>query len=1337
MQSIFKLSVYRLTLGKAPPKTHVFRRIMFFSCCMLGLLAQAVGAADSPSVSSTRVTANDFALVQSGSAATIVYSSADAKVVEIAAGLFADDVQRVSSVRPAVATSVSGVSGPLVLIGTIGKSPILDSLIAAGKVDVSKIQGGWERYRIEVIKDPFAGVSQALVIAGSDRRGTAYGVFSLSEAMGVSPWYWWADAAVQTMSSIYVDATPFTSDQPTVRYRGIFINDEDWGISPWAKKNFDTTSNGGVGDIGPKTYAKVFELLLRLKANYIWPAMHPVTKAFNHYADDPVVADNYAIVMGSSHAEPMLRDNDYEWYNDIDPATITTGTTGKTWSSEGSYNYSAYPNDPTNLVYRYWDARAASNGIYENVWPLGKRGIGDSAMPEGSNNNNKAGWLNTIFTAQRQILSTRVNGDVTKVPQMFTPYKEVLDIYNTGLVNVPDDVTLGWPDDNFGYIRRLSNSTEQLRSGGGGVYYHVSYWGSPLDYLWVCTTPPALIWEEMTKAYAYNCGRVWILNVGDIKPSEIDMEFFLRLAWNVNRYDENAQTTWLTEWATREFGAANAASIASVLNDYYQLGYTRKPEHMNWKDTDPLSPSGPYPLFSNVHYGDESAMRLAKYADVLQRANAIYSALPSSQQTAFYETVLYPIRGADGMNRKYLNAGRAYVASAQGRNSVATRNAASQQGYSDILSETTTYNQTNASGKWNYMMSAAPHGLAGQPTLPTVPTLTTGTLGIAIEGNFTPSYLPAPTATNTIILNAATSGTVTSPMVVTTIGGLAAIYTPNGTGTAATAGAAGSGWATYTFNVATTGTYTLACEVNCPTANDDSFFIQFDTATSGTWNNLSNNGVWSWATYGTIPLTSGTHTLKVNQREDGAAMAAMKLTSGSSTIVEDSLLSGFQFPEFNVFTRRSYFLDLFNTGTNSVSWQITTANPWILISKTSGSTTSEDRLQVSIDWSKVPHTGNVTSSLTVASGGKSLVIPVNVWIPADALPVTSAFVEDNHAVAVETEHYSGLTSGTDAAWVKLPGLGSGDGAMFVSPPTAASRAAVSDIVNTSPCLQYNVYLRQSGTVTVAAEAIPTLPINTTMGLRYAVSFDNNTPQIVDMSRPSGSGGGDTWSRSVLRNRIEYTTTHTLSTAGAHTLKVWMADPGVVLDRFVISSSALPYTVQGPPETVAVSHGTLTVNAGDTYSTQTGQVTVYDALSNKGTVNASSGSLTFSGNVVNDNTLRLYGGAQLSVSGTFVNNGILDMMTWNGTLPVNFVNNGTVLDRSAVRVREINVAGTDIQISIESYLGHNYQLQRRDSLTSATWQNVGEPQQGTNSVHTFTDPGPTTAPSRFYRVLVSP
>jgi hypothetical protein len=623
---------------------------MSFKSILLALLFVTANlyAADCPPVNGTAQGTNDFALVQFGRAATILFDDADAKVVGLTADLFAADIQRVSGVLPVVTNHLTGAGNRIVLIGTIGHSANLDRLIASGKINVKAIQGGWERYQIEVVENPLPGVTRALVIAGSDRRGAAYGVFSLSAAMGVSPWYWWADVPPHTKSEIYISNEKFVSPEPAVRYRGIFLNDEDWGLRPWAAKTFEPEN----GCIGPKTYAKIFELLLRLRANYLWPAMHPGTRPFNSFPTNREIADAYAIVMGSSHCEQMLRDNVGEW----DEKTF------------GEYNFVT---NPTGVL-KYWEQRVRENGKFENVYTLGMRGIHDGAMPGGGTEREKAARLHVIIGDQREMLARLVNTNLAQVPQIFCPYKEVLPLYRLA-PDIPDDITLVWPDDNFGYIRQFSDARERARSGGAGVYYHVSYYGRPNDYLWLCTTPPALIAEEMTKAYDYGANKIWILNVGDLKPAELDIEFFLNLAWNPHAWNGTNTYDLLEKQIARDVSPEFASVLSFFMRGYYRLNFQRKPEHM---------------MHTNLFSPAEALERVQQWKGLASWFDFVQTNIPPASRDAYFELIGYPVRAAAAMNEKYL--------------------AASKPAADEIRRLTDRYNNQIAGGKWRYMMSDNP-----------------------------------------------------------------------------------------------------------------------------------------------------------------------------------------------------------------------------------------------------------------------------------------------------------------------------------------------------------------------------------------------------------------------------------------------------------------------------------------------------------------------------------------------------------------------------------------------------------------------------------------------------
>lgn len=630
------------------------------------------------------------------------YSAGDAKVVEFTAKALAGDMEMVTGAKSAVSSSAP--AGNAILAGTLGHSELIDSLIRTGKLDASKISGKWESYLANIVENPFPGVARALVIAGSDRRGTAYGMTALSEAIGVSPWVWWADVVPQVRPHVYVSPGLHIEPTPGVKYRGIFINDEDWGMLPWASKTYADTP----GKIGPQAYARIFQLMTRLRANYCWPAMHRATQAFDIDPQNKVVADEHAIVMGSSHHEPMLRNT-----SEYDPKV------------RGPYNYWTNRSE----VFKFWETRVKETAEYENIYTVGMRGLDDDGMlaPAGTSIGEKAEMIqNEIIPDQRKMLAKHFSRDPADVPQTFVPYKEALLQYRSGL-KLPDDVTLVWPDDNHGYIRQLSTLREQRRSGGSGVYYHLSYWGAPEDYLWLCTTPPVLVREEMTKAWDYDAKRVWIVNVGDLKPGEIGMEFFLDLAHDPEKYRNFDQRVWLQGWATRTFGPARGDAIGDVLNEHYRLNQMVRPEHLNVNDSH----------ISAVDRGDESQRRVDAFKALADAADKIYGLIPLPQRSAYYQLVLYPVRASAAQNVKILQAERSRLYAAQGRMSTNAIALEAQGAYQTVKNETAYYNLAMSGGKWQRMMWDHPRNLQvfGPPAVGKVDPPAGGTFGIAVEGD--------------------------------------------------------------------------------------------------------------------------------------------------------------------------------------------------------------------------------------------------------------------------------------------------------------------------------------------------------------------------------------------------------------------------------------------------------------------------------------------------------------------------------------------------------------------------------------------------------------------------
>ena len=593
----------------------------------------------------------------------IVVNPSDAPLVKKVATVLSEDIERVTGVSPKVVAEVT--EDPVVILAT------LEGAKAFG-VDADELRGAWERYKI-VTK------GKRLVIVGSDPRGAAYGALHVSERIGVSPWYWFADVPVQKKASLDYKEN-YTSTSPTIRYRGIFINDEDWGLQTWAARNFEKD----LDDIGPKTYDKVCELLLRLKANMLAPAMHSCTGAFYSHPESQKVAAEWGIMITTSHCEPLLFNNaaKSEWDKAVD----------------GEWNY--LTNKET--IWKKFDDRLRETAQYDNIYTTGMRGLHDEAMKGSTDPIVRARTLETVFADQRQILETHKGKPATEIPQIFVPYKETLDIYDAGL-RVPDDITLVWPDDNYGYMKRVSNASERLRKGGSGVYYHLSYLGTPHDNLWIATTAPVLMYEELKKAYDSGADRYWLLNVGDIKPMEMEVQHFFDMAWNLSAFNYENVNRYQAQWLASLYGKKYEKDFQEILDTYYRLAWDRKPEFMGYEMEWDSQENN---LLHDTDFSFETGsaqQRLADYQRISDRIDAIMQQLPAESQPSFFEIIAYSVKSAYQMNRKFLMAQRNHEA---GSTEAAQ---AVQQAFDSIQALVNLYN-TQLDGKWNQMMSQVPPG---------------------------------------------------------------------------------------------------------------------------------------------------------------------------------------------------------------------------------------------------------------------------------------------------------------------------------------------------------------------------------------------------------------------------------------------------------------------------------------------------------------------------------------------------------------------------------------------------------------------------------------------------
>lgn len=698
------------------------RRVLATIACVLGM-AVSQAAANNPLAPNPYVqvapAAGHFPLVDSVRAATLVVDAGDWPGVSRAAKNLQKDIQRVTTREPLLVQETAGQAAPLVIIGTAGKSPLLDGLAKAGKIDLKPLAGKWESFFLQVVQEPLPGVPSALVIAGSDKRGTIYGIYDLAQNIGVSPWHFWADSNPPRQNSLFIKPGIYRQGEPAVKYRGIFINDEAPDFSNWVREKYGTVpGQPSASNYNSEVYGHVFDLLLRLKANYLWPAMW--NNAFNE--DDPLnpkLADEMGIVMGTSHQEPMLRAQ-------------------KEWDRRNRQSWNYYRDAQT--LQTFWREGIVRNKNFESIITMGLRGANDTEMiPNGTVEQSMA-LLKDIIGVQRQIISESINPDPSKVPQLWCPYKEVLEYYNRGF-RVPEDVTILWTDDNWGNIRRVPTAGERGRAGGAGIYYHFDYVGGPRNYKWLNTNYLPKVWEQMTFAREYGADRVWIVNVGHLRGLELPIEYFMHLGWEGARWTNANVREFTRRWVEREFGAARADEITEILVRYTRYNGRRKPEL--------LAPN----TYSLVDYREADRI-VAEYNEIAARAQAIYDQLPAEQRDAFYQIVLFPTKACAQVNELYVAAGKNALFAQQGRvsaNDYAKRVADLFKADADLMDE---YHKRN-NGRWNHFMDQVHIGYTSWQDprtniMPRVREVTAGAapaLGVAVEGSA--QAWPAATAPQT------------------------------------------------------------------------------------------------------------------------------------------------------------------------------------------------------------------------------------------------------------------------------------------------------------------------------------------------------------------------------------------------------------------------------------------------------------------------------------------------------------------------------------------------------------------------------------------------------------
>lgn len=620
--------------------------------------------------------AADVTLYDGKAVAAVIHE--DSTTLALAGRLLGRDLQALSGKQPRISARLSDCTATCVLIGRYD-SALVKAVAAKAGIDLAQLRGEWERYARVQVK---AKGRNYLLIAGSDARGAVYGTVDLTRELGVSSWEWWADVTPRKVARLDADGTLRFSAAPSVQYRGIFLNDEDWGLQPWAARTYDRAS----GDIGPATYARIFELLWRLKANTIWPAMHDITTPFYSVPGNAAMARDYGIVVGTSHAEPMMRNNVREWDK----------------KQRGDFNF--FTNRDNMLA--YWKERVDQVKGDEAMFSVGLRGVHDSAMEGAATIEAARDGVAQVIKLQREMLSTSLGRPAGKIPQALTLYKEVLDVYKSGL-DVPDDVTLIWPDDNYGYLQQLSTPAEARRSGGAGIYYHISYWGRPHDYLWLGTTHPALIRDQLQRAWETGARRTWIVNVGDIKPAEYLTQYFLDLAFD-QRVSAQTPRAHLRDWAASQFGGAQADAVAALMTDYYDLAWERRPEFMGFGQTEPTTPNRASAYLQTG--GEEAQRRLDRYRELVRQAEAIAATMPEHRRDAFFELVLYPVRASAAHNTRMLSPALAQRYAPMACLDAASHESEAHKAHASLVADTAHYNSL-AAGKWRHMMDIAPRRL--------------------------------------------------------------------------------------------------------------------------------------------------------------------------------------------------------------------------------------------------------------------------------------------------------------------------------------------------------------------------------------------------------------------------------------------------------------------------------------------------------------------------------------------------------------------------------------------------------------------------------------------------
>ncbi|KIY44327.1 hypothetical protein FISHEDRAFT_51503 [Fistulina hepatica ATCC 64428] len=973
-----------------------------------------------------------FPLVSNGIATPILASAEDWGGVHRTIADFSADIERVTSLRPTVSnysgSDINSTSSAFI-VGTLGNSSLIDEVISSTGIDVSSIDGQWEAFMGVVVANPLHGLDSAYVMIGSDKRGTIYGLYELSEQIAVSPWYWWADVPTTPNDELYI--LNCSHGHPTVQYRAIFLNDEQPALQNWAMAKF---TNGTAPTITGtpfvhQFYEKIFELILRLRGNFLWPAMWSAAFAVDDRLNQPL-ANYYGVVMGTSHQEPMMRAIPNEW----DLFGI------------GPWNYSTNSEN----IYDFWVYGTRRAKPYESVYTIGMRGDGDIPLSVTVDTT----LLEKIVSDQTQILTDVYTGvNVTTIPQVW--FLRLLDLdldqevegyYDDGM-RFEDYVTLLWTDDNWGNIRRYPLADERNRSGGAGVYYHLDLVGDPQDYKWITSSQISKIYEQMSTAVTFNATRVWVLNVGDLKPYERETEFFLTYGYDASVWNLSSLDQFVFSWAQREFDfdATTASTVVDVVGNLTRYNARRKPELLNST------------TYSLINYREADTV-LYEW-DVLENAStSIYDSLADEMKPAYFQLVHHPVLASSNLGRMLIYAGQNNLRAEQA--------------------------------------CASANDLAN-----------------AVERFFD-----------------------------------------------------------YDFDLET----------------------EYHTILNGEFSN-TYLGYYYWQQ----PMTNTMPAVNRVQPKKLALAGVMRIIPEGTEAAwpgdnQYQCSTGYNCPDASLILDRyspipNIYIDVGAGGPDPFNFTITCNTSWVNISSTQGSISpgnKETRVFFSVnDWEDLA-VDNTTAQLTftasaegqpslTAEGESKLVVDVYfvAYNPGDLPDDFSGFVEGGGVVSIEAAHFTRNTTVDGISWTEIPGYGK-----TLSGVTPWPRVDTNFTVGSGPSVEYDFYLFSDSedNVTVTTYLSPSFnSLGDDRPLAYAIQLDDDAVQRVDyIEFPTSPGevaiawGGDD---GYVANAI--VTADTVfsynNSTGVHTLKIWMIEPTVVIQKVVVNLGGLLYSYLGPPESISV------------------------------------------------------------------------------------------------------------------------------------------------------------------------